>query len=98
MTKPNRVIAALFTVIAVLVMLSSSIFLIEHADHDCAGADCPICEQLYNCAQNLKNLAAAGVIALSAAVFAVVSPAAPCGNMYAGVPCTPVLLNVKLSN
>ena len=98
MTKPNRVIAALFTVIAVLVMLSSSIFLIEHADHDCAGADCPVCEQLYHCAQNLKSLAATAAIALSAVGFAVVSPVAPCGNMYAGVPCTPVLLKVKHSN
>ena len=98
MMKPKRVIAVLFTVIAVLVMLSSSIFLIEHANHDCAGVDCPICEQLYHCAQNLKSLAAAAAIALFAAVFAVVSRAALYRKAHDGVSQTPVLLKVKLSN
>ncbi len=98
MMKRERVIAALFTGIAVLVMLSSSIFLIEHADHDCTGADCLICAQLYRCAQNLKSLAAAAAIVLSAGGFVVVSRVALYRKTHDGVSQTPVLLKVKLSN
>lgn len=73
MVKQARIVAAVFAFAAVLVVLSSSIFLIEHANHDCTGVDCPVCEQLYHCAQNLKIFTTAEVIALSAAGFTVVS-------------------------
>ena len=98
MTMKARAIATVFALVAVLVMLSSSIFLIEHAEHDCAGADCPICEQLYACAQSLRNLAAAGAVVLTVAGFATVSCAALCPDVFVGAPQTPVQLKVKLSN
>ena len=78
MTNHSRIAAAALAAITILVVLSSSVFIIEHADHDCTGEDCPICEQLYACAQNLKNLAAAVavVMAMIAFGFAVVTSVA----------------------
>ena len=98
MAKRRHMIAAAFALVAVLAVLSSSIFLIEHAEHDCAGADCPICEQLYACAQSLRNLAAAGTVVLTVAGFAAVSCAALCPDVFVAALQTPVLLKVKLSN
>ena len=98
MPMKARFSAAVFAFVTVLTVLSSSIFLIEHADHDCAGADCPVCEQLYACAQNLKNLTAAVMtvmvmIALRFAVYVGVGQA-----KYAYAPHAPVNLKVKFSN
>lgn len=98
MAKRNRVYAALLAAIFVLVVLSSSIFIIEHADHDCTGEDCPICEQLFACAQNLKRLtnAAAAVVV---AVALVILPRAVIRRLAAVyVFGSPIALKVKLSN
>ena len=98
MTKKNRIVASILAVIAVVVMLSSSLFIIEPADHDCVGEDCPVCEQLYSCAQNLKNLSVALLVAASTVALAF----SLCGDMKwltpVFAPHTPVLLKVKLSN
>ena len=97
MTKKN-IAALILAVIAVAVMLSSSLFIIEHADHDCIGEDCPICEQLYSCAQNLKNLSVALLVAASIVTltFSLCNGMRRLASVYA--PRTPVLLKVKLSN
>lgn len=98
MTKGNRIVAAVLAVIAVVVMLSSALFIVNHADHDCIGEDCPVCEQLDSCAQNLRNLS----VALLAAASVVALAFSLCGGIKrlspVCAPCTPVLLKVKLSN
>ncbi len=98
MTAPRRFMAAVLTAAAVLVLLSSSAFLLLHADHDCAGEDCQICEQLYACTQNFKKLTA--VLTAVAAVitffaFAWVVSRQTCAAFARN---TPVDLKVKLSN
>ena len=98
MTNHSRIAAAVLAAITVLAVIFSSAFIIEHADHDCTGEDCPICEQLCACAQNLKNLTAAAatimvILAFRFAVQAVMGQA-----KYAYIPHTPVNLKVKLSN
>ncbi len=98
MTRRNRIIAAALAALVALVMLSSAVFLIEHADHDCAGEDCPVCERLYACAQNFGRLAAAAFVVLAVAYFAIVSRICAGGSLPACVSRTPVALKVKLSN
>lgn len=97
MTKKN-IAALILAAIAVVVMLFSSLFIIEHADHDCVGENCPICEQLYSCAQNLKNLSVALLVAASIAAlaFSLCNGVRRLASVY--VPCTPVFLKVKLSD
>ncbi|MBE6908900.1 MAG: hypothetical protein E7474_04755 [Ruminococcaceae bacterium] len=98
MTKRRRIFAAVLAALVALVVLSSSVFLIEHADHDCAGEDCPVCRQLDACVQNLKNLAAAALVVLVAAVFTAAARICADGRLSAYAPRTPVALKVKLSN
>ena len=45
MTK-KRILTAVLAALVLAVMLSSSLFIIEHADHDCTGEDCPICRTI----------------------------------------------------
>ena len=94
MAKQRRVIAAAFALVAVFIVLSSSIFMIEHADHDCTGADCPICA----CAQSLRNLVAGAMASMVVAAFRFAAQAVMGQAKYAYAPHTPVNLKVKLSN
>ena len=99
MTGRKRIIAAALAAFAAFLVLSSSVFLIEHADHDCTGEGCPVCERLCACVQNLKNLAAAAIVALAAVVvFAAVLRICAGGSLSAHAPRTPVALKVKLSD
>lgn len=97
MTRQNR-IAAVIAAITVLVVLFSSAYIVEHADHDCTGEDCPICEQLYACARNLNNLTAAAMVVTVMLVLRFALQAVAGQAKYACVPRTPVYLKVKLSN
>lgn len=97
MTK-KRILTAVLTALVLVVMLSSSLFIIEHADHDCTGEDCQICQQIYLCTQTLKTLSLAGMavvvfFALSALLHISIRQVET-----ACVPHTPVSLKVKLSN
>ena len=98
MTNRSRIAAAVLAAITILVVLSSSIFIIEHADHNCTGEDCPICEQLCACAQNLKNLTTVAVTVMVIIAFRFALQAVIGQAKYAYVPYTPVYLKVKLSN
>lgn len=73
MTK-KRILAAVLTALVLVVMLSSSLFIIEHADHDCTGEDCPICQQIYLCTQTLKTLSIAVIAATVFFALAALSP------------------------
>lgn len=88
------VLAALFSVI----VLFSSVFIIEHAGHECIGEDCPVCEQLDACAETLKELTAVIVFTLIVLELAASPRKAHEPRAPAFVPHTPVLLKVKLSN
>lgn len=98
MTQQKRILALLLSIAVILFLLSSSAFIVTHADHDCVGENCPVCEQLYSCAQNLKNLSVSLLVAASTVALAF----SLCGGMKWLTPVfalhTPVLLKVKLSN
>ncbi|MBO4915374.1 MAG: hypothetical protein J5449_09235 [Oscillospiraceae bacterium] len=98
MTKKRRIAAAVLAALVVLVALSASVFMIEHADHDCAGEDCAICERLYACAQNLRSLAAAAIVVFAAVIFASVLRVCVDRGASSYAQRTPVSLKVKLSN
>lgn len=98
MPNRSRIAAAVLAAITILVVLSSSIFIIEHADHNCTGEDCPICEQLYASARNLKNLAAAAVTMIVMIAFRFAVQAGIGQAKYTYIPHTPINLKVKLSN
>ncbi len=98
MAGHKRFAAAVLAAAALLVVLSSCLFIVGHADHDCTGEDCPVCEQIAVCIQSLNTAAAAA----AAAALAVILPfRIREGRKAAALLCavdSPVSLKVKLSN
>ncbi|MDR0868394.1 MAG: hypothetical protein LBP75_07995 [Planctomycetota bacterium] len=64
-------------------------------EHDCSGADCPICWQLAAAQQLLSGFTAAIIFAFSSLVVARQIPTAPRRRDF--TPLTPVALNVQLT-
>lgn len=68
MTKKTRGIALVLAVLVLSVMLSSTLYIANKADHDCIGEHCQICQQISICQNTLKNLGfgvAASAIAIA---------------------------------
>ncbi len=98
MTKKTRIAAAVLAALAVFVMLSSAFFIVAHAGHDCAGEDCPICEQICACVKSFQRFALAALSASAAVMLVCACDIRLGGKACAFVPSTPILLKVKLSN
>ena len=54
--KAKRITAWIATVAIVFVMLFSIIYIPKHLDHDCTGAECPVCAVMEQCMINIKNI------------------------------------------
>ncbi len=98
MTKRERIAAAVLALLAVFVMLSSAFFIIAHADHDCTGEDCPICEQICACVKGFRRFALAALTALVIVALVYACNIRLGGKACAFAPSSPILLKVKLSN
>lgn len=94
----KRLLAMLFCVCFIAVSLLTTTFIITHADHDCAGHDCPVCAQIHLAENLLKQLSMvtscfaftfAGLLAILSA-FALIIPHIDLA--------TPVTLKVKMNN
>jgi hypothetical protein len=94
----NKVLAALFCLCLVVVFVFSSVYLAEHAGHDCADAHCEICYHLHSAGNLLRQIGAAMVaaaglfIALSLLLWAVTQ------NADTSARANLVALKVKLNN
>lgn len=97
MTK-KRIMAVILAALVLIVMVSSSLYIAEHADHDCTGEDCSICQQIYLCTQTLKTLSLAVIAAAVFYAFSALLSITIRQVETACVPHTPVSLKVKLSN
>ena len=67
--KHTRVLALLLSAAMLLVLLASTAFVVSHADHDCCGDNCLICEQINVCTQHLKTVSLAAAAELLFAAF-----------------------------
>lgn len=68
MTQRRRKYAALLCLLTVLLMVVSSAYLIHEADHDCAGEECAVCEQIFQTKALLRGFALLWVFGLVLAV------------------------------
>ncbi len=69
MTKKLCFMTRLLAAVLAVVMLSSAIYLVVEANHDCSGEDCAICHQIGVCENLLKTLGLAGAAAAISAAF-----------------------------
>lgn len=47
----------------VFVMLFSVLFISRHVHHECTGEDCPVCAEMMQCSDNVKNISMTVVVA-----------------------------------
>lgn len=98
MSSNKRFLTVLLSVVMLLVVLASSLYIAQESNHACIGENCPICLQLSLCRTLLKKSASASRAAvLLAAVRYLLYKAVPAFTTGCGV-YTLVSLRVKLSN
>ncbi len=98
MTKRNRSVALFMALAVFVVVLFSSLYTVENADHDCVGESCPICAQIAVCENTLHGFSMAAV-AVAAIVFAPVFCALAVKPAFVSLfSDTLVSLKVKLSD
>lgn len=70
-SKKRQMIAIMLCLAIVAVVLFSTIYIANEVEHKCTGADCPICDCIQQCENNLKQLGT-GLAALQTAAAAIV--------------------------
>ncbi len=65
-----RIASGTIAVMVLFFVLISSLFITVHADHDCTGEDCPVCECMHQCENNIRMLGS-GLTALEAVIIPV---------------------------
>ena len=94
----NRAAALFLCVVSVLVILTASLYIADHAGHDCSGEDCAVCQVIRDFQKTISALGAGGA---SAAAFAVIvffaETSAPQKSRTACF-ATPVTLRQRLLN
>ena len=68
MTQEKRIIKMLVSVLMVLVVLSSALFIAVEAGHDCTGAGCAVCRQISAVEDTLRACGCAVISALVARI------------------------------
>lgn len=98
MTQQKRTFALLLAVALILFLLSSSAFIVIHADHDCIGEGCEICEMLCVCVERLRQLAVAVILIVLAVAVSALFRDCAADAAFSRISHTLVALKVKLSN
>lgn len=96
--KRNRILTLLVTILLLVALLSSALFIAVEADHDCTGTHCSVCAQIVVCQTILNQLAfCAGVLGILAVFRYLLLEKARRSQMYF-CHATLITCKVKLSN
>lgn len=98
MKKRNRIIALLLAVIFLFIMAFSLVIVAAEADHECCGEDCPICEIIAICENNIKGLSMILVFVSLMVALALLGAFIRETRKLRYQSQTPVSLKVKLTN
>lgn len=98
MKNRNRIIALLLAVIVLFVMAFSLAVVAAEADHECCGEDCPICEIIAICENNIKGLSLILVFVSLMVALALMRTFLRDTRAFHCQSQTPVSLKVKLTN
>ena len=98
MAQKRRVMAILLASLITAAVILSCAFIIGHADHDCTGESCLVCETLAACARMLHRLPAVPAPAAGVCFFALLAACVVWLSTDAHAHDTPVSLRVKLSD
>lgn len=94
----NRITVFIIATVMLMAVVFSAFFIAAHADHDCAGEDCPICAVIHQCESMLRGIGdGAGAEAVAIVpVFALLVCLSLITYIFTGD--TPVSRKVRLNN
>ncbi|MCR5652928.1 MAG: hypothetical protein K6F88_03915 [Ruminococcus sp.] len=98
MTKRNRIIALALAAVILFVMAFSLFVVAAEAGHHCHGEDCPICELIAVCENNIRLMSSVLVFVLLIIALTLTRAFIDEINKSAYQPLTLVSLKVKLTN
>lgn len=98
MKKRNRIIALLLAVIVLFIMAFSLVIVAAEANHECCGENCPICEIIAICENNIKGLSLILVFVSLMVALALMRTFLRDTRAFLCQSQTPVSLKVKLTN
>ena len=58
-TKKKRVFSMAVCILFIFVTFASLFYIVKEENHNCTGEDCPICANIHQAEQTLKNIATA---------------------------------------
>lgn len=61
--KRKRIIVIILTVLFLLSLIFTSLYVYANAEHECIGEGCPVCAEIQSCEDFLKSAAAAMTVA-----------------------------------
>lgn len=62
MQKSRKRISLALCMVFLFITFASLFYIVEEADHHCTGEDCPVCAQIREAEQNLRNLGTGAVV------------------------------------
>ena len=96
--KLKRITAWIAMAAVVFVMLFSVLYIHTHANHECTGADCPVCAVMEQCSNNIKNIGTI-IVAIVAAFFLCLSIPKSVQFVFAVCPdCSLISQKVRMNN
>ncbi len=98
MTKRNRIIALVLAAIVFLTVAFSLCVIAVEAGHDCHGEDCPVCELIAVCENNIRGMSLILVFVSLMVALALLRPLPRVDRVFLCGSQTPVSLKVKLTN
>ena len=81
-----------------LMILTSAYFLAHEATHNCDDEDCPVCECIHICEEELKRLSNAGEVFVALLMFGIILSADNEINEPLLISMTPVNRKIRLND
>ena len=61
-TKRKRALSVTVCIVFLFVTFASLFYIVLEADHQCTGEDCPVCANIYQAEQTLRNLSTGTIV------------------------------------
>ncbi len=98
MKKLKHSAAVIAVVIMAFIMLSSAVYILAEANHDCIGEECQICSRIEACVKTVKLFKACISAVILFGIFAVFYDFCKCSDFSLRGFGNTVLFNIKLLN
>ena len=71
-TKKKRIFSVAVCILFLFVIFASLFYIVEEADHQCTGEECPVCANIHQVGQTLRNLSTGTIAHATANLFPII--------------------------